>query len=163
MEPSSVRVAFQGLVLFILFLVLAVFTAEFYIYLFSEQILENCKASTDDILMCHREALLSWPYRQILFVSASITDFVISIVFGFLFTKQYAENKHKNLIYLAFSASFYRVVLSVIDSSLEALELVSFLIVALIIYSGLLLGHDTRSKIFDKRLKKDAKRITTKT
>ena len=151
MEPSSVKVALQGLILFILFLVLAVFAAELYISLFSEEIIGDCKASKEDILLCHREALLTWPYRQILFAIASVANFIVSLVFGFLFTNQYNENKHKNLMYLALAASFYRVGLSVINSSFEVLDIVFFLIVALIIFCGLLLGHNTRSKIFNHK------------
>jgi len=151
MEPSSLKVAMQGLILAFIFLVLALFTAEFYMDFVSEDIIEECTNNKAiDSLVCFRESLFTWPYRQLLFIFSSSISFVLSIGFGFLFTKQYIKNKYKNLFLLAFSASFYRVGLTVLDSSFEVLDIIYFFIVALIIFSGLLLGRNVRSRVFNK-------------
>lgn len=146
MEPSDLKIVGQSFVL-----ALVIFISSFFALMpYAEHLAASFNCSVYGGAESYRECIAknmdSWPHNYIIAAARTSIEFLLALIFGFLFTKSYEKHRMKNLALLALGTELFMIMPSLLEITLDLTTLFSFLLVLCALFFGVLAGNTLKTK-----------------
>ena len=146
MEPSDLKIVVQSFVLAIIIFISSFFALVPYVEYLVESFNCSVYGGDESYSECISRSMDTWPHNYIIAAARTLIEFVLALIFGFLFTKSYEQNRVKNLGMLAFGTELFMAMPSFLETTSDFTTLFSFLLVFFTLFFGVFAGNSLEVK-----------------